>query len=326
MQNTFTITPSESGQRLDVFCVAQLPQLSRAFLQKAIKAGQITVNGKLVKPRQILKAGDEVAANIASEIPATPPVSDTVPENILVLYEDKDVVVINKPAGVEVHAGMIPGQPTVTAWFEKKYPNAKNIGEDEGRPGIVHRLDKDTSGVLILAKTPRALEHLKKEFKNRRAKKEYLALVYGVPTMKKGRITRPIARSPRNPMRRTISAEPRGDEGALRGKPAVTEWQVEQKLDKAGAAPRRSSTSGSGYTLLRLFPFTGRTHQLRVHLHFLGHPIVGDKLYTFKRQRPPEGVQRQLLHAESLTLTLPTGRRRIFTAPLPEDFQNALER
>lgn len=316
MQNTFTVTSAEAGQRLDVFCVAKMPHLSRAAIQKAIKAEDITVNSKAVKPRQTLKAGDEVAVKLAGETVTPTPIPDIIPENMPVLYEDKDVVVINKPAGVEVHPGMIPGQPTVTAWFEKKYPNAKNIGEDEGRPGIVHRLDKDTSGVLILAKTPKALEHLKKEFKNRRARKEYLALVYGVPTMKKGRITRPISRTPRNPLRRTI------DEN---GKPAVTEWQVEQKLDKAGAAPRRSSTSGSGYTLLRLFPFTGRTHQLRVHMHFLGHPIVGDKLYTFKRQRPPEGVHRQLLHAERLTITLPTGKRKVFLAPLPEDFQNALQ-
>lgn len=315
MQNTFTVQSAEAGQRLDVFCVAKMPHLSRAAIQKAIKAETITLNGKAVKPRQVLKAGDEVVANISSEAPVAAPVSDTVPENIVVLYEDKDVVVIDKPAGVEVHAGMVPGQPTVTAWFTQKYPNAQNVGEDEGRPGVVHRLDKDTSGVLILAKTNKAWEHLKKEFKNRRAKKEYLALVYGVPTMKKGRITRPISRTPRNPLRRTI------DEN---GKPAVTEWQVEQKLDKTGSAPRRASTSGSGYTLLRLFPFTGRTHQLRVHMHFLGHPIVGDKLYTFKRQRPPEGVHRQLLHAQSLTLTLPTGKRKSFVAELPDDFQRAI--
>lgn len=311
---------AEAGQRLDVFCVGKVPHISRAVLQKAIRAVQITINGKAVKPRQTVKAGDGVQINLPDQV--SPPLSlprshGEIPEGVEILYEDKDVVVINKPAGIEVHPGMIPSQPTVTAWFASRYPNAKNVGEEDGRPGVVHRLDKDTSGVLILAKTNAAFEHLKKEFKNRRAKKEYLALVYGVPTMRKGRITRPIGRTPRNPLRRTI------DEN---GKPAVTEWQIEQKLDKAGTAPRRSSTSGSGYTLLRLFPFTGRTHQLRVHMHFLGHPIVGDKLYTFKRQRPPEGVKRQLLHAEKLTIELPSGKMKSFIAELPQDFQRILEK
>lgn len=318
MNYNFTVTSEEAGQRLDVFCVGKVPHISRAALQKAIRAGQITINSQAVKPRQTVKAGDSVEI-ITPPSPSphlmvgkiSPSNEGEILEGVEILYEDKDVAVINKPAGIEVHPGMIPSQPTITAWFASRYPNAKNVGEEDGRPGVVHRLDKDTSGVLILAKTNAAFEHLKKEFKNRRAKKEYLALVYGVPTMRKGRITRPIARSPRNPLRRTIAAEPRGDEVALRGKPAVTEWQIEKKLNKL--------------TLLRLFPFTGRTHQLRVHLHFLGHPIVGDKLYTFKRQRPPAGVKRQLLHAESLTVTLPTGKRKSFTAPLPEDFQNALQ-
>jgi 23S rRNA pseudouridine1911/1915/1917 synthase len=291
-----------------------MPGLSRAALQKAIKVGQVTVNGQAVKPRQTLKTGDQIEMKI-NQSAAPAPVPDTVPENIAVLYEDKDVVVIDKPAGVEVHAGMVGGQPTITAWFQHKYPTAQNIGEDEGRPGVVHRLDKDTSGVLLLAKNPKALEHLKKEFKNRHAKKEYVALVYGVPLMKKGRITRPIGRTPRNPLRRTI------DEN---GKPAVTEWQLEKRINQPGLTPRRAGSPGAGFALLRLFPFTGRTHQLRVHLHFLGHPIVGDKLYTFKRQRPPEGVYRQLLHAEKLTVTLPTGRRKTFIAPLPDDFARAI--
>lgn len=314
MQQHFTVSASRAGQRLDVFCVSQLPQLSRAFLQKAIKAGQVTVNGKAVKPRQILREGDEVSLNVPEQA-TTIPVADIIPIEIPILYEDKDVVVINKPAGVEAHPGQVPNQPTVTAWFTQKYPDAQNIGEEENRPGIVHRLDKDTSGVMILAKTPKALAHLKQEFKNRRAKKEYLALVFGVPTMKRGRVTRPLARSPRNPLRRTIDAA---------GKPAITEWQIEKRIQKKMLAPHRAGSPGAGFALLRLFPFTGRTHQLRAHLHFLGHPIVGDKLYTFKRQRPPQGVGRQLLHAEKLTITLPSGKRKTFVAELPQDFQSVL--
>lgn len=308
MEKSFAVGVDDSGQRLDIFCVGKIPQLSRAALQKAIKASGITVNGKVVKPHQTLKLGDEVRFNLPEETTSAP-IPEVIPQNLPILYEDKDVVVINKPASVEVHPGQVPNQPAITAWFSVRYPNAQHVGEAEGRPGVVHRLDKDTSGVLILAKTNPAFEHLKSEFKNRRAKKEYLALVFGIPNMKRGRITRPIGRTPRNPLRRTISET---------GKPAVTEWQLEKKLQQEKLA------------LLRLFPFTGRTHQLRVHLHFLGHPIVGDKLYTFKRQRLPAGRQarlkitRQLLHAEKLTLTLPSGKRKTFIAPLPDDFTRAI--
>ncbi|MEK7557203.1 MAG: RluA family pseudouridine synthase, partial [Patescibacteria group bacterium] len=247
---------------------------------------------------------------------ATVPGVDILPVEVPILYEDKDVVVINKPTGLEAHPSASTGQAsTVSGWFGQRYPEAEHVGEEENRPGIVHRLDKETSGVMILAKTNTAYQHLKNEFKVRRAKKEYLALVFGIPTMKRGRVTRPLGRSPRNPLRRTIDAA---------GKPAITEWQIERKISKQGLAPHRRGAPGAGFALLRLFPFTGRTHQLRAHLHFLGHPIVGDKLYTFKRQRPPQGVTRQLLHAEKLTLTLPSGKRKTFIAPLPDDFARAI--
>jgi len=155
---------------------------------------------------------------------------------------------------------------------------------------------------MILAKNETAFIHLKKQFELRRVRKEYLALVFGVPGGKDGRITRPIMRSRRNPMRRAVDDV---------GKESATEWVIERRF-------------GSMYALLRVIPFTGRMHQIRVHLHFLGYPIVGDSLYTFKRKKQPQGVKRQLLHAEHLTVLLPNEKRKTFTAPLAEDFQDVI--
>jgi 23S rRNA pseudouridine1911/1915/1917 synthase len=191
----------------------------------------------------------------------------------LVLYEDTDWRVINKPAGV-----------VVTEKMDGFWP--------------AHRLDKDTSGVLILAKTPEALANLREEFKARRVKKEYWALVYGQPKESSGVINQPLKRSTRYPLRRTVHPA---------GKEAMTEWQVEEKL-------------GDKFTLLRLLPLTGRTHQLRAHLHFLGYPIIGDKLYNFRKQEKLERAKRQQLHAAKLTIG-----KQSFEAPLFDDFKEILD-
>lgn len=299
-QTTFTISDVDAGQRLDLFCVTQLSVYSRGAIQRAIKNGTIAVNGESVKPRRMLREGDIVTvregAFVVEEQQDAAPVVPELP----IIHEDKDIVVIDKPAGIAVHPGQGQSSGTVADWFSGRYPEAQ-VG-DPGRPGIVHRLDKETSGVLLLAKHQEALEHFKKQFKIHRARKEYLALVLGNPGESSGRITRPLARSKRNPLRRTVDPE---------GKPAVTEWQKEESL--------------GGYALLRVYPLTGRTHQIRVHLHFLGFPIVGDKLYVFKRKRPPAGVYRHLLHAEKLTVMNLKGKKKTFTAPLPSDFAEVLE-
>lgn len=315
MNTSLTISEESSGQRLDVFCTAAMPGYSRSAIQKAIKEEKILMNGAPTKPRQTVKTNDTIQINI---FPATPVPQEenqkAVPLNIPIVHEDKDTVVINKPAGIAAHAGVGISSETIASWFAKRYPDAVGVGENEDRPGIVHRLDKDTSGIMILAKNDHAYEHLKKQFKDRRVKKEYLALVFGVPGGKDGRITRPIARSRRNPMRRAVVDEK--DLASLKmrkaHKEAATEWQMEKKF-------------GSSYALLRVLPFTGRMHQIRVHLHFLGHPIVGDQLYTFKRKKQPQGARRQMLHAESLTIALPSGKTKTFNAPLPEDFAAVLK-
>lgn len=305
-----SVPSQDAGQRLDVFVVAQLPTFSRSVLQKAIKAGDIQVNGTLVKPRYIVKAGDVVTVRVtSSETRVTSPLPlPTIP----ILHEDKDYVVIDKPVGVTVHPGTkTPLGGTVADWFMARYPDAHDVGEDSTRPGIVHRLDKDTSGVMVLAKTAEGYAHLKAQFQKRAAKKEYIALVFGVPGEVRGRINQPLVRSLRNPLRRTVEVGMKSQR-VREGKSAITEW-------------RREEIFGSAYTLLRVFPLTGRTHQIRTHLHWLGFPIVGDNLYTFKRQRPPAGVAHHLLHAEKLTLVLPNKDKRTFVVPLAEDFVKVLE-
>lgn len=290
----------QTSQRLDVFCVQSLPGYSRSRIQQAIKTGLIKVNNQIVKPRYYIRAGDVISAQTTNltKLPPPPANSLTIP----VIYEDKDLVVINKPPGLTVHPGIANETTTVVSWFIEHYPDSHDVGEDPVRPGIVHRLDKDTSGSMVLAKNNPAFQYLKQQFKKQHPMKEYLALVFGHPNSTKGRVTQPISRSPGNPLRRMIHAD---------GKPAITEWQIAKPL-------------GPKYTLLRVFPFTGRTHQIRLHLHFISHPIVGDRLYTFKRQKPPSGVTRQLLHAEKITLRILSGKRKTFTAPLPADFASVI--
>jgi len=300
-----TIQEDDAGQRLDVWCVAHFPGFSRAELQRGIKEGAITVNGKQVKPRYPVREGDSVACALSPAAAAS--TEEAIPLELPILFEDENVVVINKPAGVTAHAGVNSGT-TISDWFREHYPDAQHVGEDDDRAGIVHRLDKDTSGVMVLAKTERAHEHLKKQFAKRYAKKTYLALVYGTPKDTDGRIVQAIARSKRNPMRRAVDSE---------GKQAITEWERAQLL--FDEQERRH------YTLLKVFPHTGRTHQIRVHLHWLGFPIVGDQLYTFKRQKPPKGTHRQLLHAYQLAIRLPDGSDHVFEAAAPEDLERVTE-
>lgn len=296
MTQEHTIEEKQAGQRLDVFCTGILTGMSRSAIQRLIKEEHILINGLETKAKYILKTGDKVAFNLPEAKEAVPETKKDI--RLHVLYEDRDVVVVDKPAGIAVHHGVGLRSGTVADWFVEHYPEVKNVGEAEGRAGIVHRLDKDTSGVLILAKNDQALEKLKKQFHDRRAKKEYVALVFGVPGGKDGRITKSIGRSRKNPMRRAVDDE---------GKEAATEWAIERRF-------------GEKFALLRVFPFTGRTHQIRVHLHHLGYPIVGDQLYAFKKKKQPAGVKRQLLHAEKLTIMLPNEKTKTFTAPLAEDF------
>ncbi|MDO4780875.1 MAG: RluA family pseudouridine synthase [Candidatus Saccharibacteria bacterium] len=268
-------------QRIDIFLATQFdPSISRSRWQKYIAAGAVTVNGE---PARSSKQEVSDTDDIAVSFPEPPTASHTAET----LYEDADVIVINKPAGMLTHAkgGIVSEVTAADAYRERT-----TFATDSDRPGIVHRLDRDTSGVLIIARTPEAAAHLQQQFARRSAKKTYLAVTDGTPKHPKARIDLPIGRVPSKPS--TFRVDPSG-------KPAQTDYEV-------------IATHGD-HSLVVLRPHTGRTHQLRVHLQHLGTPIVGDRVYG----RPGT---RLFLHAYQLTLTLPSGSEMTFTAPIPGEF------
>lgn len=234
--------------------------------------------------------------------------------DIPILFEDEHIVVVNKPSGVMVHADGYSFEPTVSDWLIARAPEARGVGEEgraqDGTPlersGVVHRLDRDTSGVLVLAKTQETFLHLKRQFHDRLVRKEYRAFVYGIMKEQWGTIDRPIGRSAHDP--RLRSAE-HGARGRLRN--AITDWElIGQTITHA---------------YLRLRPRTGRTHQIRAHLKSISRPIIMDPLYATDEMRKGQnlGFERLALHAYSLSIVLPSEEERLFLAPLPSDFERA---
>jgi len=233
--------------------------------------------------------------------------------NINVIYEDDDIVAINKPSGLLVHPVLessrgdtVQSSPTLVNWLLEKYPEIKLVGDDPSiRPGIVHRLDKDTSGVLVAAKNQKSFDFLKSQFQNRQVVKKYIALVHGKVKNKEGVINFPIGAS-KHDFRKKSSI------GKLRGKirEAVTEYKVIEEFPD--------------YTILEISPQTGRTHQIRVHLKSIGHPIAGDKLYGQKKETNHLNLERQFLHAKSIDIMLPSGGKIRLEADLPDDLKEAL--
>lgn len=238
-----------------------------------------------------------------------------------ILYEDADVLVINKPAGLIVHSDGRTEEPSIAEWVLAHYPALAGVGEPwtspQGevvpRPGIVHRLDRDTSGVMILAKTEEAYAFLKQQFGERTTEKIYQALVYGHPAKDQGVIEAEIVRIRSTPPRWGVARD--GEERKHRA--AVTEWAVRLRAT--------DPETGEKVALLEARPKTGRTHQIRVHFKYLNHPVLCDALYAAGRPCLL-GFTRQALHATSLAITLPSGERRLFEAPLPKDFSGALTR
>lgn len=272
------------AERLDQYVVRQRPDLSRTFATRLIQDGNVLVNGepqlkagyKLRPSDKITIDFDEAGAVIFPEI------------NLPVVYEDKQCVVINKPAGLLTHSkGAFNPEATVSTWLRSRMKAPK--GE---RAGIVHRLDRATSGVMICAKTPEALGWLQKQFSERKAKKTYVAVVTGTLKVPQAIIDMPIERNPKKPQTFRVGSN---------GKPATTEYKVLK--------------SDGQLSLLELKPATGRTHQLRVHLQHLGHPILGDELYG------GHPAERLFLHARELELTLPNRRRKAFIVPPPQEFK-----
>jgi 23S rRNA pseudouridine1911/1915/1917 synthase len=272
------------AERLDNYVVRQEPTLSRAFAAKLIEHGRVAVNGEAVR-----KAGYKVKESDQITIDYDAAAEQIIPDiSLPIVYEDDDCVVINKPMGVLTHSkGAFNPEATVATWLRSRLKNME--GE---RAGIVHRLDRATSGVMICAKTPEALSWLQKQFSQRRVKKTYMAVIKGALDMPQAVIDMPIERNPKQPQTFRVGSN---------GKTAQTAYNTIQTSDR--------------YSLVELKPNTGRTHQLRVHLHHLGHPIVGDTLYE------GEPADRLYLHAYQLELTLPNRSRQTFTVEVPPEFQ-----
>lgn len=292
--NKLTVAPVHTGQRLDRFLAESLPAFSRSQLQRFIRDGFVKVNGKPARPRDLVRGGDAIEWRepAITKIDAEPE-----PIDLDVLFEDDDLLVINKPAGLVVHPGAGHRKHTLVNALLAHCKNLSGIGGKE-RPGIVHRLDKETSGALVIAKNDATHRDLAKQFADRTTGKVYLALVAGVPRKSFGTIDAPIARHPVHRKKMTVAQRA--------GRSARTEYRV-----------LRSSGDAS---VLECKIHTGRTHQIRVHLHHLGHPVLGDKLYGGKRAG---NFPRQMLHAWKLSFRHPrTGKIMSFTAPIPPDFES----
>jgi len=298
-----TLTASRAD-RLDRVIAALLPALSRSAAQRLIAQGHVHVEGRARDADFRVQAGQVISVTLPSP-PDEQPQAE--PIDLSILYEDASVIVINKPAGMVVHPA--PGNPnrTVVNAVLAYAPEVMTVG-DAQRPGIVHRLDKETSGVMLIARNQEALLALQSQFKSRVIRKTYLALCVGHFASNQGVVEHPIARHPIRRQQMAVVAH---------GRPAVTRYIVKERL----AAP-----DGSRYTLVRAHPLTGRTHQLRVHLAALGHPIVGDALYGARRDPLTRALRpRQLLHASELAFISPaTGQEVKAYAPLPDDIGSVL--
>jgi 23S rRNA pseudouridine1911/1915/1917 synthase len=302
---TITVPDDGDSLRLDRFLVSVLA-LSRSQIQRLIKEGCVLVAGRAAKANQPVKSGQEISIDVPELIDAAPqPESLPLP----ILYQDRDLIVVDKPAGMVVHPAAGHASGTLVNALLHHVDDLSGIG-GEKRPGIVHRLDRGTSGLMVVAKHDAAHEELARQFHDREVEKEYLALVWG-EVMAGRRIDEPIGRDPGN--RKKMSAR------ARRSREAVTRIV-------------RAEHFGRAVTLAQIAIHTGRTHQIRVHLSAIGHPIVGDALYGGVRRRVPGDLRalthldRPFLHAARLAFTHPTeGRRMEFTSPLPDDLQRVLD-
>jgi len=289
----------KTPERLDKFLVEQLQEFSRSRIQGLIADGFVDVNGQAAKKAgQALESGSNVTVRIPPPLP-TDLVAEDIPLNII--FENDDLIVVNKPAGMVVHPAVGHASGTLVNAVLGYDPDIEGIGGEE-RPGVVHRLDKETSGLILLAKNERAHRWLQDQFRLRRVEKTYLALVDGKPPTPSGRVEAPIGRDPSHRKRMAIVPE-------SRGRAAISEYKTLENFKK--------------HTLLEFHPLTGRTHQIRLHCAFLECPIVGDEIYG--RKKSSIEIDRHFLHAYRLKIVLPGENvSRIFEAPLPEDLERVL--
>ena len=299
------VAADQAGERLDRYLASVLPGHSRSQVQRLIEQGHVRVEGREVRANLLIKAGDRISVVVPAPATATPEAED-IP--LTVLYEDADLIVIDKPAGMVVHPAAGHASGTLVNALLHHVRDLGGVG-GELRPGIVHRLDKGTSGVMVVAKHDKALEELARQFEEREVEKEYIALVWGVVQAGR-RIDAAIGRDPGD--RQKMSSR------AKHARDAVT------RITRALHLP--------GLTLCQVAIHTGRTHQIRVHLSAIGHPVVGDSMYGGVHRRVAgdiravQRLERPFLHAARLAFTHPgDGRRLEFTAPLPDDLQDVLD-
>ena len=305
---TFSVSPAAAGERLDAFLAARVEGWSRARLQRLIEDGDVLVNRNAVKPSFKIHDGDEIEVELTAA-----PAATFFPEDIPleILYEDEDLVVVNKPAGMVVHPAAGVESGTLANALAFHFQRLSNAG-GAGRPGIVHRLDKGTSGLMVVAKTESAHEALADQFRAREVFKSYIALVHGQVERETGEIDQPIARDPRNRTRMAV---------VRAGRAALSLYKVRRRFDR--------------FTLLNVELKTGRTHQIRVHFAWLKHPVVGDEVYGGGRDKTVpdsrvrsqiEKLGRQFLHAEHLGFRHPRTQEALrFSAPLPAELQALLD-
>lgn len=282
--------------RIDKVLTSLEPEITRSQLKNLINDGHVTVNGQAVKPKYKVQAGDKI-----SLVKPEPQSLELTPENIPldIVYEDDDMIVVNKPQGMVVHPA--PGHPNHTLVNALLYHSPLSTINGTFRPGIVHRIDKDTSGLLMVAKNDLAHQSLAEQLRNKTNKREYLALVYGQIKEDEGTIDAPLGRNPQDRKKQAVVKD---------GRHAVTHFKVVKRYDN--------------FTLVKCILETGRTHQIRVHMKYIGHPLVGDPLYG---PRKVIGKNGQFLHAALLGFKHPrTGEEMVFEAPLPENFQKMLDK
>jgi 23S rRNA pseudouridine1911/1915/1917 synthase len=297
---TLQFSKPTSGIRLDRYLTSVLPKFSRSYVQKLIEQGYILVNEQEAKASQILAKTDRIMVELPP--PPTYPLAEQM--SLEIIFEDEDILVIDKPAGLTVHPA--PGHPshTLVNAILAHCPNLA-MSNDLIRPGIVHRLDKDTSGLIVIAKNELAREYLTGQFKSRTVTKGYLALVKGRLSPKEGVIEGPIGRDPHNRQKMAVVAT---------GKGATTRYKVKEYL--------------GSHTLIEAVPLTGRTHQIRVHFATIGYPVVGDRIYggKYRDEVLASHLKRQFIHAYLLGFCLPSSKKyQEFTCPLPMDLKQVLE-
>jgi 23S rRNA pseudouridine1911/1915/1917 synthase len=294
------IVEAGQGGRLDRFVAARSADLSRTTVQRLIDDGFITLNGSSCEADDKVAGGDRIEVRIPPPVP-TEVVAEDIPLSIV--YEDSDIAVIDKPTGLVVHPAVGHDSGTLVNALLMHIPDLKGVG-GEIRPGIVHRLDKETSGLIVVAKHDRALSNLQEQFKSRSVKKVYVALVEGIVAPPEGIIDAPIGRALNHRKKMAVVRSASGRAARTRYKSIETFHDPD-------------------LTLIEAYPETGRTHQIRVHMAWLGFPLVGDKMYGHRQQAVE--LNRHFLHAASLTFTVPlTGEERTFKSPLPDDLQSVL--